>query len=189
MRTARRTMRPPRMPPRRVRRPTVPPPTRRGPMPPLSGGSGRRRGRATRGSPRTPPPISVIAARTAGKRAFICLLLSRLPCTGNAPHPATRLRLCQLITVLNEQAATAHVAPRARRPHSGGNDDRSSRVGARLCGSGSGGCSTGPGRRPWRARRSSSSTARIAEVGPRRRGSAAPRTPDAGSPGTTALPG
>src|SRR4051794_33652822 len=36
------------------------------------------------GVPAHAAPISVIAARTAGKRAFICLLLSRLPCTGTA---------------------------------------------------------------------------------------------------------
>ena len=44
-------------------------------------------GAAADGDAVVPPhaaAISVIAARTAGKRAFIGLLLSRLPCTGNA---------------------------------------------------------------------------------------------------------
>ena len=51
--------------------------------------------------------ISVIAVRTAGKRAFIGLLLSQLPARAMPSHPATQLRLCQLITVVMNKGEPA----------------------------------------------------------------------------------
>src|SRR3954469_1687443 len=72
------------------------------------------------GVPAHAAPISVIAARTAGKRAFICLLLSRLPCTGTASAS------CNRTTPVSTYYSTNEQRPRGRRsatgpvPHSGG---------------------------------------------------------------------
>src|SRR5258705_13494297 len=54
--------------------------------------------------------IRVIAPRTAGNRAFIGLLLSQLPARAMPSHPATQLRLCQLITVVMNNGLVAESA-------------------------------------------------------------------------------
>src|SRR4051812_752853 len=64
--------------------------------------------------------INVIAARTAGKRAFIDLLLSRLPCTGNAQASCNPTAPVSTYYSSNETMAGECAASRARPGHSGG---------------------------------------------------------------------